>query len=321
MNIPESREQLEDLVLRYLYNDLDAAERAAFEQELTRNGQLRDMLAREQGLEQAIPRGTAVYIDDDRLEENRRLLRRSLQRQVANRSAAGEFLATLLRKPSLVALQSVALAASYVLGFLIASPAEQGAGSRNPETALVSPLALVGEQDYEIADMHIDRFDPVSGDIDLSFAIAAETRLSGNVADPGIRTLMTVALVNEIDEAGRLDTIEALQKASYDEEVSASMIYVLNNDENPGVRYSAVRSLVNYAENEQVRHALRNALQQDVNPGVRVEAFNALARNPDPETLALFRQQAELDGNDYIRARARAIVENPGNSLNNAEFF
>lgn len=185
----------------------------------------------------------------------------------------------------------------------------------------MSPLALVGEQDYEISEMHIDRFDPLSGDIELSFAIASETRLSGNVADAGIRTLMTVALVNEIDEASRLDTIEALQKASYDDKVSASMIYVLNNDDNPGVRYSAVRSLVSYVAEDEVKQALLDALQQDVNPGVRVEAFNALATNPDREVLAVFRQRAELDGNDYIRERARAIVDNPGNGLNNTEFF
>lgn len=318
MNIPETKEQLEDLVLRYLYQDLSDQERAAFEQELTRSEQLREMLAREQGLERAIPRGTTVHIDDERLLENRRLLRRNLQKQVANRSPVGQFLATLLRRPSLVALQSVALAASYVLGFLIASPGGQAGGGGG---GLMSPLALVGEQDYEISEMHIDRFDPLSGDIELSFAIASETRLSGNVADAGIRTLMTVALVNEIDEASRLDTIEALQKASYDDKVSASMIYVLNNDDNPGVRYSAVRSLVSYVAEDEVKQALLDALQQDVNPGVRVEAFNALATNPDREVLAVFRQRAELDGNDYIRERARAIVDNPGNGLNNTEFF
>jgi len=318
MNIPESREQLEELVLRYLYDDLNSGERTAFEQALSSNQLLREIFDQEQSLDRAIPQGTAVYIDDDRLQDTRLQMRRNLQRQVANRSVIGEFLVTLMRKPSLVALQSVALAASYVLGVLIASPS---GGEVSPMTGIISPLALVGEQDYEISDMHIDSFDPVSGEIDLSFALASDTRLTGNVADAGIRTLMTVALLNEIDEASTLDTIEALQNASYDEEISASMIHVLTNDNNPGVRYSAVRSLVDYVEDDQVRTALRSALQQDVNPGVRVEAFNALALNPDPDTLAIFRQVAEMDGNDYIRERATAIVEGTDNNLNNSEFF
>ena len=224
-----------------------------------------------------------------------------------------------MRKPSLVALQTCALAVTYVIGFLVASPGDNNGGA--PAVAsLVSPLNLVGEQDYEIADMHIDRFDPVSGEIDLSFALASETRLTGNVSDAEIRTLMTVALINEIDEASRLDTIDVLQ-ASFGEDVTASMIYVLNNDNNPGVRYSAVRSLVDYVDDAEVRTALRSALQQDVNPGVRVEAFNALAQNPDPETLAVFALQAENDGNEYIRTRSREIVEGTDSSLDSSVFF
>lgn len=321
MNIPENRQQLEDLVLRYLYDDLDENDKALFERELTTNPLLQEILEQERALEKAIPRGTTVHIDGERLEDNRRLMRRNLQKQVANRSVIGDFLVTLMRKPSLVALQSAALAASYVLGVLIASPGGNDAPEVNPVAGLVTPLALVGEQDYEISEMHIDRFDPVSGEIELTFAIASDTSLSGNVSDAGIRTLMTVALLNEIDEAARLDTIDALQNVSYDDTTTASIIHVLNNDINPGVRYSAVRSLVDYVENERVRGALRDALRQDVNPGVRIEAFNALAQNPDSETLAVFRQIAQEDGNDYIRQRALAILEGSDTGLDNTEFF
>jgi hypothetical protein len=320
MNKPEDREQLEDLVLRYLYGDLDNAERTSFERALSDNRQLQEILLREQALEHAIPLGTSVHIDDGRLEDNRHRMHRNLQRQVANRSPVSAFLQALIRKPSLMALQSAARAASFVLGILIDGSGGDGSAGNSPQSG-VSPLALIGEQDYEISAMQVDRFDPLSGDIDLSFSMASETRMSGNVSDVGIRTLMTVALLNEIDEAARLDAIEVLQNASYTDEVSSSIIYVLNNDSNPGVRYSAVRSLVDYVEIEPVRNALRNALQDDVNPGVRVEAFNALARNPDSETLAVFRQRAEVDGNDYIRQRAREIIENPGNGVNNSEFF
>ena len=144
MNIPENREQLEELVMRYLYDDFDSAERAAFEQALASNPLLQEILEQEQSLERAIPRGTAVHIDEERLQDSRRQMRRNLQKQVANRSAIAEFLVTLMRKPSLVALQSVALAASYVLGVLIASPSD---GEVNPVAGIISPLALVGEQE------------------------------------------------------------------------------------------------------------------------------------------------------------------------------
>jgi len=314
MNIPNSKDQLEQLVIRYLYGDFSEEERAQFEQALASNSKLQEILAQEQDLNNSVPLGTTPFIDSERQEINRLKLRRNLQKQVASQSALGNFLVSLLRKPSLVAFQSFALAASYVLGFLIASPSDVAIESGNPLAGIVSPLSLVGDQDYEISDMHIADFNPVSGEIDLSFSIASETQLTGNVADTGIRTLMTVALLNEIDAAARLDTIEALQNASFSDDVSASMIHVLNSDDNPGVRYSAVLSLVDYADDETVRSALRNALQEDVNPGVRIEAFNALATRPDAETLAVFEQRMEVDSNSYIRDRSRSIVEGDGNN-------
>ncbi len=321
MNIPEDREKLEQLVIDYLYGNLNEAEQADFDKALAGNTLLQEIVAAERNLDKVIPRGTAVYIDDERMADSHRQLRRSLQKQIANRSVIGEFLRALLHRPSLVALQSVALAASYVLGFLIASPGTEVESQGSPAAGITTPLAMVGEQDYEIAEMHIDRFDPVSGDIELSFSIASDTRISGNVADSGIRTLMSVALLDEIDEAATLNTIEALQSASYDDEVSASLIHVLNNDGNPGARYQAVRSLIDHVDRRQVRGALRTALQQDVNPGVRVEAFNALAENPDAETLAVFQQRAEVDGNEYIRQRAREIVEAENTGQDNSAFF
>ncbi len=321
MNIPQSKDQLEQLVIRYLYGDFSDEEKAQFEKELASNRLLQEVLAQEEHLNNAIPQGTTPYIDSERQEANRLKLRRNLQKQVSSQSALSNFLVTLLRKPSLLAFQSVVLVASYVLGFLIASPTDVTVESSNPLAGIVSPLSLVGDQDYEISDMHIADFNPVTGEIDLFFSIASQTHLKGNVADTGVRTLMTVALLNEIDAAARLDTIEALQSAAFGDDVSASMIHVLNSDSNPGVRYSAVRSLVDHADNEIVRSALRNALRKDVNPGVRVEAFNALATNLDTDTLAVFRQRMDDDSNTYIRNRARLIVEGTENNSLQTDIF
>jgi hypothetical protein len=321
MNIPERKEDLELLVVRYLYGDLTEQERTEFEQAAADNSILQEILAQEQSLDRSIPIGTAPFIDTGRQEENRRLLRRNLQKQVADQSVLGNFLVNILRKPSLVAFQSVALIASYFLGSFIAGPGEISPNSNPPAFATLSPLSLINEDDYEISQMRINDFDPASGEIDLSFSLASESQLSGNVADAGVRTLMTVALLNEIDATSRLDTLDALQNAAYDSDLSASVIHVLNTDNNPGVRYSAVRSLVNYAENDNVRSALLGALSQDVNPGVRVEAFNALTLNPDEETLTIFRQSMENDSNSYIRDTARSIVEDYENNNAQSDIF
>ena len=168
---------------------------------------------------------------------------------------------------------------------------------------------MVNDEDYEIYQFKVNDYDATTGAIDLSFSLASETRLTGNIADQQINGLMAVALQNDIDSASRLDTINALQPVAAGDQVLGALIHVLTNDQNPGVRYQAVQSLVQLSHEESVREALRYALSEDVNQGVRVEAFQALVNYPDEQTLAIFRQQMDADSNEFIRTQARTIVE------------
>jgi len=311
MTIPENKEQLQHLVIRYLYSDLTAAQTIQFESELESNSQLREALKAEQRLDSAIPIGTLPRIYTDRVEGNRWLLRQNLQKENRTRFSLTQWLQELGNRPLTRMFQGVAMIASFVLGIMIATPATLG----NPvqSTQLVaatesSPLEFIGAEDYEIFQFKVNNYDATTGDIDLSFSLASETRLSGNVADQDIHSLMAVALQGDIDSASRLDTINALQAVISGSEVSQALIHVLMNDQNPGVRYQAVVSLVELANQEQVREALRYVLSEDVNEGVRVEAFQALANYPDDQTLDLFRQQMDVDSNEFIRAQARNIV-------------
>ncbi len=76
-----SNEQLELLVIQYLYGDMDAEERRRFEQQAADDAQLRQLLEQEQRLNSAIPLGTQPVIDEDRVQGNRWLLRQKLQRE------------------------------------------------------------------------------------------------------------------------------------------------------------------------------------------------------------------------------------------------
>lgn len=312
MTIPEDKEQLQHLVIRYLYSDLTAAETAQFESELESNSPLREALEAEQRFDSALPIGTQPRIDADRIEGNRWLLRQNLQKENRTRFSLTQWLQELSNRPLSLMFQGVAMAATFVLGIMVATPAT--VENSVPATQLVatmdsSPLEFIGEEDYEIFQFKVNSYDAATGDIDLSFSLASETRLSGNVADQDIHSLMAIALQGDIDSASRLDTINALQPVISGSEVSQALIHVLMNDQNPGVRYQAVVSLVQLANREQVREALRYALSEDVNQGVRVEAFQALANYPDDQTLDLFRRQMDVDSNEFIRAQARIIVE------------
>ena len=312
MTIPESKEQFQHLVIQYLYGGLNAEEVAQFEQELEANSVLRNILEEEQRLDSAIPIGVQPQIDADRLQGNRWLLHQNLQRESRTRFSLRRWLVGLTERPLTVAFQGAAMAATFVLGILIATPA----GLQDPMPVVtqvaatdLSPLALINDEDYEIFQLKINEFDATTGEIDLSFSLVSETRLNGNVSDQKIHTLMAAALQEDIDSAARLDTINALQSVVSGNSVFEALIYVLTNDQNPGVRYQAVQSLVTLAHEERVRDALRFALSGDVNQGVRVEAFKALVNYQDEQTLAVFRRQMEIDSNEYIRVQARTLVE------------
>lgn len=316
MTIPENKEQLQHLVIRYLYGDLTTQETTQFESELNSNTRLREVLEAEQRFNSMLPIGTQPQIDSDRIEGNRWLLRQNLRKENRTRFSLRQWLQDLSNRPMTLVFQGVAMAATFVLGIMIATPAAVENSERGNQVVAMlesTPLQFIGEEDYEIYQFKVNNYDAATGDIDLSFSLASETRLTGNVADQGIHFLMAVALRGDIDSASRLDTINALQQVASGNEVSQALIHVLMNDQNPGVRYQAVLSLVELANQDHVREALRYALSEDVNQGVRVEAFQALVNYRDDETLSVFRQQMDVDSNEFIRTRARSIVEEAAN--------
>lgn len=294
------REAPRHRVIRYLYGGMTAAERGEFERDAADDPGLGALLEDERALDGILPRGAAPLIAGERLRDNRRRLARRLRR----RAGRGP-LERLAERPLGVALQGAALAAAFVLGVMVAAPGDPGG-------APASALALVGEDDYEIHELSLDRYDEATGEVELSFALASRTRLAGNIADPGVHRLMAAALRDDIGSAARLDTLAVLRPAAAGSAVQDALVHVLANDPNPGVRYQAVRSLAALADRESARGALRRALREDANPGVRIEAFNALGGRLDAPTLTLFRERMEADGNEYIRNQARSIVEEQG---------
>lgn len=317
MNTEQNQEQLQLRVIEYLYGEMTSAERSAFEQELTVNAALQAMLESEQGFDSAVPAGSQPLIDDERLQGNRWMLRQRLMREQQPRFTLGSLLTTIRQRPLTAAFQSAAMAMTFVLGVMVASnsPAPQSEVT-TPGLLPVStsPLAFIQEDDFEIYQLRVNNYDAASGEIDLSFSLASESRVTGNISDQNVHRLMAVALQDDIDSAARLDTINVLQAANQGDAVYEALIYVLLNDQNPGVRFQAVQSLVALSDDETVRAALRYALRSDVNQGVRVEAFNALADYRDSRTLQVFREQMENDSNEYIRTQARAIVESANQS-------
>ncbi|MDT8427485.1 MAG: HEAT repeat domain-containing protein [Pseudomonadales bacterium] len=315
MSKTEQTEQAKYRVIRYLYGAMSATERAQFDTELQTDPRLQTALAQEQHFNRLVPAGLRPHIDTDRLQGNWFMLQQRLHQTARSGFFSKGWINTIRRRPWLILKQGAIIATSFLLGILVST----GNGfnmapfiSKPSDTPINSPLALIGETDYEIFQLQVENYDATTGDIALRFALASESRISGNIADQEIHSLMAVALKNNINSAARLDAIEALQPLVTDRTVYEALIHVLDNDSNPGVRFQAVQALTQLLGEEPVRAALRRALQRDTNEGVRVQAFQALAQAltqyREPETLAVFRQQIDQDSNPFIRSQAQQIL-------------
>lgn len=317
MNIPEHRDELQALAVRYLYGDMTDLERQAFELSMKESEALRSVMAEEEQFHRFVPVGTAPVIDEQRLQGNRWVLQRRLQR-LSSENVLSKWLRETIQQPLRAGMQLTAMAATFALGVFVATDSvtdPMGQPALSSVASTQGPLDLIGAEDYEIYQLEINSFDEASGEIDLSFSVASETRLTGNVRDSEINGLMAVALQNDIDSSARLDTVGILRSVMTGPQVYQAMIQVLRNDPNPGVRYEAVQSLVALADEAEVRQALRHALSEDVNPGVRLAAFDALSEySEEEETQALFRQRVDNDGNEYIRNQARSLTEGTANA-------
>lgn len=311
MSNVSSKEQLDELVFRYVYGDLTHAEKSSFEQMLEEDPGLQKLLDEELKFQNFLPPGTAPQIDNERLTGNRFLLHKNLRGMQEQGTGVQRWWQSLVARPQMLGWQLTGMAITFVLGLLVTNLSMLPAQTDTVLARVSSPLALVNEQDYQVASLQINSYDESTGEIDLSFSLVSDTTVQANIADANIRRLMTVALEDEVDSAVRLQAVAALGKVNELRDVYQTMIYLLTSDQNPGVRYQAVSLLVEMAGEDEVRDALRLALQRDVNSGVRLEAFNALAQYPEAETLAVFRDSMTSDNNEYIRTRARAIVENP----------
>ena len=115
MTIPESKEQIQHLVIQYLYGDLSAEETNEFEQELKTNTGLQQILHEEQRFNSALPIGIQPRIDEERLQGNRWLLRQNLQKQSYPRFSLKQWLGSFTERPLTVAFQGAAMAMTLLV--------------------------------------------------------------------------------------------------------------------------------------------------------------------------------------------------------------
>lgn len=286
-------------VLRYLYGDLNQAERAAFQAELERDPALKALLHAEERFNQLHPVGSGPQVPEALLQEGRRCLRAALRQQ--ERPGLLERAKEWFRLVPAPLSWSAGMAVALLVGFFL--------GRGGLQSAPTSLAGLLRPEDLEVVALRVDHFEPATGQVTLVLDAVSQIQVEGTLQDKTVQTALAATLQGDLEPGTRLQALDLLRNQGGSTRIREALIHTLAHDDNPGVRLKAIDALKDLAKNEEVRQALRQALQHDLNPGVRVEAVEALRHFSDPATLQVLERQSRDEVNTYVRGEATRALQ------------
>ena len=309
-----------DLVLLSASGAIDADAREVLERHLRTCDRCRKEFDELKNLHRAIvEHGRGIEPDERLLGEARQELRVALRNERARGPAwFGWFDAGMIAPAYRFALGAAfTLALGLLLGRWIFTPA---ASPQALPVAILSPAggAVPEEEETKITNVRFVGHGKGNGEIEFTFDAVTPVRMRGSIDDPKIQKVLTHAMLNEENPGVRLKAVNAINRqgvGSQDAETKFALIKAMEMDANVGVRKEALNALRRLPFDDAIKKALLHALMNDGNPGLRVAAINALdsarssALGVDSDMLEVLKQKAETDDNNYIRVKARAVIQ------------
>jgi hypothetical protein len=312
-----------------VYGELTPDERQILEGHLPECADCRAELAELNKMSAMLSERKLIEPDETLLREARRELRVALRLELSRRSVwqkIADLAPQSIQPRYRVAFGGVAmLGIGLLAGYMIFSkPPGSDLDVLVSQSENTAEFSEVG--DARIANVRFIDPDASDGEVEFVFEAVKPVRMKGSVNDKQIQRVLTHALLNEQNPGVRLRTVNTIasqvaltqsvpNEQVQDVELVEALIEALKFDPNDGVRKEALKVLIQFPLTKAIRDALLYALVHDKNPGIRVEAIKnmekAKAANQmiDEQTLNVLRQKMEQDDNNYIRLRARAILQ------------
>lgn len=260
--------------------------------------------------------------DEKTLLEARQDLRAAL-RMERNRKSFGEDILDKIRG-FLFLNYKAALGSAFTLvlglaiGYMVFRPhiAQNGGSSFKPAVSQEHQA----QNDVKIDNLRFEDSDASDGKVSFSFDAVKPVHMEGNINDEAIQKVLARALVSERNDGVRLRTINTIaaqtgKDSTADPRIKSALISALKHDSNPGVRREALLVLSRFRMDKDIKDAFLFTLANDKNAGLRVAAINSLqTENPekiqsDQELIKILKQKSQDDQNDYIRIRAKAVLQ------------
>ena len=197
-------------------------------------------------------------------------------------------------------------------GYLIFAPAKVAA----PPVQVAAVRGEGSDGDVRITNVRFLNTGDGSGDVEFAFEAVKPMHMKGNINDEKIQKILTHAMLNEQNPGVRLKSVSAIATTtSPDNEVKAALVTALMTDENPGVRKEALKALRTFPFDRDIKSVYLYVLMHDTNAGLRIAAINQLDSSAtaggtiDQEVLNVMKERMRSDENNYIRLRAKAVVD------------
>ena len=317
-------EEYKDMIYLLVNNELNANEESLLEKHLLTCESCSAEFEQQKKLKEILSEEKESGSFDQLLNEARLDLHTALRLEKIKMSSGNNFYDKLLSffaQPYKFAIASAAILITGIyMGFLIFNNPVQV--QENPISQTVnSPKAqnaTLLQDNTRISNLRFINQNLKSGEVEFSFDAVKPMTMKGNVNDQRIQNILTYSMLNEQNPGIRLNSINAIstnQPNDMDNDVKKALMSVVKYDSNPGVRREAIKVLQKFPYDEKLKETYLYVLLHDSTSGMRIEAINSLvqAKNNghkfDQNEMSIFQRTMRTDDNNYIRYRARNVVE------------
>ena len=319
MNHQQYKERIELLY----YDELTGRDRAKTEAHMRSCEECRTLFDELKKLHGVLAQYTPVEVNDRLLSDARVELQSALRDERRKQSwwerLAGVAAETIMPQYKVAFVGVATIATGFFLGYLtFRTTATQPVQSLpQVQTTNIQERPMLPEEG-QITNVKFLDSDARDGEVEFTFDAVLPMHLKGKVNDPQIQQALSYALLNEQNPGVRLRTVSAMaseQAANRDEDVKHVLITALTSDDNVGVRKEALQALQRFPFDNEIKKSFMDVLVHDSNSAIRIAAINALDSSKSKGTagnqdlLNILKDKMKSDNNEYIRIRAKAVLQ------------
>lgn len=313
-------QQAKRLLSGLVFGEVENDDKQLVDQHLAGCAECRQELKDLRRMRSLLRKRKSVTVTDILLQEARQELRPAL-RAAVNRHSIWDRLASQLALLSPVgryATVSIAMVAvGLFLGYSLFRSGPQE--PLRPSLRSSQPQASI-QGETRVANMRFLNPELAKGEIEFTFDAVTPVRMKGSVSDPDVQKILAQALMDERNPGVRLRTVSAFatqtqMNQSPDEQIKDALILTLKTDANAGVRKQALQVLQKMSRDEKIEESFLYVLRNDENDGLRIEVIKSLeksiaaSRTIHQDVLNALKERMQSDENNYVRMRARTVLE------------